>query len=100
MTPPPVHPAFVDRGDPSEANREGLFHSFKEVNDYMSLPQSPCRVTFLHRQQFGLGLGGVNVLYAHYKTLTSLCMESHLNHVVDGTGGSTAYLCRGGRSSS
>ena len=57
-------------------------------------------VTFLHRQQFGLGLGGVNVLYAHYKTLTSLCMESHLNHVVDGTGGSTAYLCRGGRSSS
>ena len=58
--------------------------------DYMSLPQSSAGATVLHRQQFGLGLGGVNVLYAHSKTLTLLCTESHLNHV-DGPDARTAY---------
>ena len=58
--------------------------------DYMSLPQSSAGATFLGRQQFGLGLGGVNVLYAHSKTLTLLCTESHLNHV-DGPDARTAY---------
>ena len=196
VTAPPVHPAFMDRGDASKADREGLFHSFKEINDihalggfrfilaewlveqvenadatgfkmpagqhvppealhrgeidgetlivsvsycwaskghgdpkltttkqickvlkylmasrhfktpgaeggignmkllvfldYMSLPQSSAGATFLDRQQFGLGLGGVNVLYAHSKTLTLLCTESHLNHV-DGPDARTAY---------
>ena len=58
--------------------------------DYMSLPQSSAGATFLDRQQFGLGLGGVNVLYAHSETLTLLCTESHLNHV-DGPDARTAY---------
>ena len=37
VTAPPVHPAFMDRGDASKADREGLFHSFKEINDIHAL---------------------------------------------------------------
>ena len=46
-------------------------------------------ITFAQMQSFGVGLGGINVLYANTKTLKVLCPNSHL-HCVE-PGGRASY---------